>query len=1042
MSNAAKHRKKAAEFEQLKQIDRAIASYVKAIEESEEAGEDIDVALLNKVGDLALRQGRVPDAITYYERAVEHYATSGLFNNAIALCNKILRNAPGRANVYFTLGRICARKGLRGDATRNFLEYATRMQQEGRVDEGMRALAEVADLMPELTEVRRMVEEHAQRAGITLPRRKTPARSVAVESEAPPGRELKSADLIFLDIDYGAPASRTPMSAPRIPTPVATTKVPTPAEPVVELPFIVDTPRSPTPPPVKRVTPPPVPVIEPPVIEPPVVEPPVIETPVTPAPVVPTPPPVRLVTPPLTETIAQATETPPTVEPLLGLEANGEFSGDEVRVLDGFISDDLPKVESDAAAEVVTPLDLTSRGADADAAHIPILDELLVEDFQGGPSEEAVSQTFGVPSTDSDLPPRPVDPTPLVVESVLDVTEPPAAGPAASESASVELPALDIESVPELDAAIAAGEELVARAEEAARVADAMRAVRPTPRGTPVVELEAIEEFAPPYRPPYRIDPHDFILPGELPPLMLDDVAVALGLESSSDSDSDRAPTTSPAAPVGSAELDLLFDPELEMTATDTLVDIETDRTVDAEDAERSEATPTEIGDAVVDASTFEVSTLELSTLELSTLDLPMLDVDTTDVEAIDVATVDVSGFDVSSIDVAVDGSDDVNELAEASEPTESELVEPQAAESDDRESPESAPAPEGRPVSVTPALPIAAVAAEAQQVATARRDSMRAAVARMPQNWLLRRRLAEALFEAGERDAALAELETAQSGLQAAGEFESAAEIADELVQVSPDRVPYHQRRVELAVQTNSETRLRSAYLDLADALVRMGEEGRARAVYARVLEIDPHDDRARTALGAAAPPPPPAAPSVPDDNYVDLADWLRDDDEPASTRMRMREPTITGDEQADFDSLLRHFKEGVARSLGEDDFESHYDLGVAYKEMGLLEDAIAEFQKALRSRSHRLPAYEALGQCFVEQGRHQVAATILSRALHEPGLNDDQRVGVLYLLAYACEALQRWDEARSYYQRVYATDIQFRDVTARLAAVEQASR
>lgn len=959
MSNAAKHRKKAAEFEQLKQIDRAIASYVKAIEESEAAGEDIDVALLNKVGDLALRQGRVPDAITYYERAVEHYATSGLFNNAIALCNKILRNAPGRANVYFTLGRICARKGLRGDATRNFLEYATRMQQEGRVDEGMRALAEVADLMPELTEVRRMVEEHAQRAGITLPRRKTPARSVAVESDAPPGRELKSADLVFLDIDYGAPASRTPISTPRIPTPVATTKVPTPVEPVVELPFIIDTPRAPTPPSVRLVTPPPVPVIE-------------------------TPPPVRLVTPPPTETIAQATEAPPAVEPLLGLEANGEFSGDEVPVLDGFTSDDLPKVESNAAAEVVTPLDLTSRGGEADAAGIPILDELLVEDFQGGPTEEAVSQTFGVPSTGLE-PPRSVDPTPLVVDSILDVTEP---APAASPEPDVDtvgLTSLDIEPVPELDAAIAAGEELVARAEEAARVADAMRAVRPTPRGTPVIELEAVDEFAPPYRPPYRIDPHDFILPGELPPLMLDDGAVSLGLGDLFAVETDVAS----AAPV---ELDLLFDPAADDVA------VEADETVELE---QSADTAEPVEPARLDVES-DVTVLVLDDISMS------------------------------------DGPDTVASLAVQDEAPE---LDPDADSTDDEPS-SIEPAFEGRPVSVTPALPIAAVAAEAQQVATARRDSLRAAVARMPQNWLLRRRLAEALFEAGERDAALAELEAAQSGLQAAGEFESAAEIADELVRVSPDRVPYHQRRVELAVQTNSEVRLRSAYLDLADALVRMGEEGRARAVYARVLEIDPYDDRARTALGAAAPPLPTPAPAVPDDNFVDLADWLRDDDEPASTRMRMREPTITGDEQADFDSLLRHFKEGVARSLGEDDFESHYDLGVAYKEMGLLEDAIAEFQKALRSRSHRLPAYEALGQCFVEQGRHQVAATILSRALHEPGLNDDQRVGVLYLLAYACEALQRWDEARSYYQRVYATDIQFRDVTARLAAVEQASR
>jgi tetratricopeptide (TPR) repeat protein len=156
----------------------------------------------------------------------------------------------------------------------------------------------------------------------------------------------------------------------------------------------------------------------------------------------------------------------------------------------------------------------------------------------------------------------------------------------------------------------------------------------------------------------------------------------------------------------------------------------------------------------------------------------------------------------------------------------------------------------------------------------------------------------------------------------------------------------------------------------------------------------------------------------------------------------MRMREPAISGDEQADFDALLRHFKEGVSRALGEDDFESHYDLGVAYKEMGLLDDAITEFQKALRSRAHRLPAYEALGQCFVEQGRFQVAATVLSRALHEPGLDDEKRVGVLYLLGYSCEALQRKDEARGYFQRVYATDINFRDVAARLAAIEQASR
>ena len=127
----------------------------------------------------------------------------------------------------------------------------------------------------------------------------------------------------------------------------------------------------------------------------------------------------------------------------------------------------------------------------------------------------------------------------------------------------------------------------------------------------------------------------------------------------------------------------------------------------------------------------------------------------------------------------------------------------------------------------------------------------------------------------------------------------------------------------------------------------------------------------------------PPPKAGS--DADFVNRAEWLRDDDAPASTRTRTR--TLSGGEQSDSDALLRHFKEGVARSLGGDGRGSHYDLGVARKGMGLLDDAIEEFRKALGSRSHRLPVSEALGQDFVEQERYQVAATVLSRALREPG-------------------------------------------------------
>jgi tetratricopeptide (TPR) repeat protein len=151
------------------------------------------------------------------------------------------------------------------------------------------------------------------------------------------------------------------------------------------------------------------------------------------------------------------------------------------------------------------------------------------------------------------------------------------------------------------------------------------------------------------------------------------------------------------------------------------------------------------------------------------------------------------------------------------------------------------------------------------------------------------------------------------------------------------------------------------------------------------------------------------------------------------------VREPES---EQVDFSEMLERFKQGIAESVSEEDHEAHYDLGVAYKEMGLLDEAIAEFQKALRAVEHRIRAFEALGQCFIEKGQYQIATTILSRALSEPAALDDQLVGVLYLLGYASEALQKWNDALAYYERVFAVDITFRDVNDRLAALARFAR
>lgn len=335
--------------------------------------------------------------------------------------------------------------------------------------------------------------------------------------------------------------------------------------------------------------------------------------------------------------------------------------------------------------------------------------------------------------------------------------------------------------------------------------------------------------------------------------------------------------------------------------------------------------------------------------------------------------------------------------------------------------------------------------------------EALQAALEHDPANAWLRRQLGDAMLEAGHREEGLTELEQAMTAYERAEDLESAASVADDIVRANPGSVRLQQKRVEYAFRTNDKPRLVEAYLDLASALLHGGQAEKARAVYQRVLDLSPDEPRAVSALAAFAPiestpPKPPrdvlgatrapAAPPPSASGFVNLGDMLRDEPAVRSTRMVVDEHEPTGDEEADFADMLRKFKQGIAENVGDEDHQSHYDLGIAFKEMGLVDEAIAEFQKALRSPTNRVPTYEALGQCFVEKEQYQLASTVLGRALNEPGATDDALIGVLYLLGRASEALGRTADALTYYQRVFVLDIQFRDVARRIADVEQAAR
>lgn len=908
MSNVAKLKKKAAELEQKKQFDKALAVYLQIIEEIGGAEEEGDVALYNRVGDLMLRQGNVGEAVDYYERAVDLYAEGGFFNNAIALCNKILRNSPGRSSIYYKLGKISAKKGFTSDAKQNFLEYADRMQKANKLDEAFRALKEFADLCPDQDDIRLMLADQLTKRerkaealeqlqtlydkfeaeGRGAEARATADRMRAIDPATEPkasGKERtqKSGDLVFLDVNYDEPKKPGRRTPPRPPSAPGKPAAPA-ANPLSDLPTLdIDSMPGASPPPVA-----PDPLLE--------------------------------------QGITHGA----------GFDVQSFDSGQSYDSSLGSPTDNILGLES-------TRVDDTS----AYGGGLLDLDPGMMG--QGSSLADDVGMIPGL--------------TQGAIEIDLGASEQHRAEPPAHDLALPgELPMLDL---PSDDAPSGGDLELIMPDEDPT-------AGRRDSRGV-LAELD--------------------------PPISRDRAASGLHLEPM-DLDIQKGGSSSLDRSGGGGVAAGL--PLIDTSGADFLT-VPNDPPLPAE----LPATPAVSSDQAVMALRDQVNRNQGDWALRRRYGEALLE----------------SGEregGLAELEMAMIGYERASDLDTASSVAE-EII---------RLNPNS-------------------VRHHQKRVEYAFRTQDKG---RLVEAYL---ELADALFRSGQADKAKA--------------------VYQRVLELAPDHVRA-QAALSAFIEPAAPSKREPAKTE-SGTFRRYAPEPKKPAAPPPAAKAPPVPPKAQpmmppkpsplahpTAHSASHPPahptahpPGPKAPvgapktqpksqpkapgftTGPEDPAVNLGEWLRDDSGPKSTRMVVAEQEPTGDEEADFADMLRKFKQGVAQNIEDEDHQSHYDLGVAYKEMGLLDEAIAEFQKALRSQENRVRSYEALGQCFLEKSQFQVAATILARAIGEPGLGDDQLVGVLYLLGYASEALQRWGDALGYYQRVFAVDIQFRDVGERIASLER---
>jgi tetratricopeptide (TPR) repeat protein len=318
----------------------------------------------------------------------------------------------------------------------------------------------------------------------------------------------------------------------------------------------------------------------------------------------------------------------------------------------------------------------------------------------------------------------------------------------------------------------------------------------------------------------------------------------------------------------------------------------------------------------------------------------------------------------------------------------------------------------------------------------------------------------AQELMRSGDHAGASGILIGAARAYEAVGRLDNAVTIYRSIARSAPSPAEVLTLWLANAERRGERQEAAEVACELGDHTLQRGDRAGAREWFERALGFDPNSAHAQRRLqrltegqgaGEAVAPrqipidaaagawaPTPVSPSPPPSEIPGVAA------ESAPAAAGSAAAAVSGDrvemalgrsEAVSFDlgAMLAEFQRGIESQLSGD-AQGHYDLAMAYREMGLLDHAVESFRMAMSNPALTGRASEMLGRCLLDQGRFDDTIRELSEAVERPGVDEEATRSMHYLLGLAFEAAGRSGEALKEFERVFALQPNFQDVAQKL--------